>query len=496
MTQPGAWLLKHYRERSLGARLILFMVLSSTLLSLLATAVQLYFSYQRDLSDTQKSFDIFEQSFESSLATAVWQFNFKQVGVILDGVAAYKDVVYVDLATTTGQHFTSGTAESGAATTRTRLPLVHIDPQGTEVLLGELRVDLTHANAQRRVLSQFWTLLATNAAKTSVASVVMLVLFHILVAKHLRRIAAFVRQFDLTAPRERLRLIRSPLREPDDLDYVVSAINEAQDRLRESYDTVECLNQNLETTNEHLKRSNEQLQSFAYVAAHDLQEPVRKIGAFGDLLLEEYGEALDGDARAYIENMVDAAVRQQALVKALLAYSEVESQAHSRERVDLGAVLEVVLRDLSMQINETRALVQIDPLPAVLANRVQMRQIFSNLILNALKYRSPERPPVICVRSEGLPSQSDADDNKGRCRVTVEDNGIGFDQSRADEIFEPFKRLHPGTAHQGVGLGLAIIKRIMAHHKGSVSAQGRPGEGATFTIILPLAESKERSFAA
>lgn len=477
--------------RRLGTRLIFWMVVSSTLLSVLASAIQLYASYQRDASNTQESFDIVEQSFHSSLTTALWEFDFKHIEVILDGLVANQGVVEIELVASTGQKIVKRAETPDSATITKSFALTRTDPDGTETHLGDLRIGMTLASARDRLLSQFWTLLATNMTKTLLASSAMLILFYFLVSRHLRRIASFEQGIEAELAEARLSLNRRPPAVPDDLDLVVEAINTAQRRARASFASVDKLNRSLDRSNRELKRSNDELEQFAHIAAHDLQEPLRKICAFGQLLRDEYGEALDDQGREYIEFMVDASSRQQHLVKDLLTYSRVGAQARQFVPVDLNAVLKSTLEDLSVTLKATDGQVEVAEMPSVTADRSEMKQLFLNLIGNALKYRSPERVPRVAIRAETLNDLGSIERRRNFCRIYIEDNGIGFDQAMAEKIFEPFRRLHARADYEGTGIGLAIVRKILFHHGGTITAKGRPGHGSLFVVTLPIAKTVE-----
>ena len=233
-----------------------------------------------------------------------------------------------------------------------------------------------------------------------------------------------------------------------------------------------------------LARSNEELEQFAYVASHDLQEPLRKIRAFGALLEEEKRERLDDEGRQYIDFMTDAAARMQTLVSDLLALSRVTTSTHPFEDLHLGTVIETVLSDLSVALQEAGGRVDVAELPAIQADQTQMEQLFRNLIGNALKYRKPGDPPRVSVRpaaaAEPLPGVPGPAHT-----VVVADNGIGFEPEQGEKLFAPFKRLHARHNYDGAGIGLAICQKIVLRHHGRITATGAPDAGATFTVTLP-----------
>ena len=232
---------------------------------------------------------------------------------------------------------------------------------------------------------------------------------------------------------------------------------------------------------EQLERSNRELEEFAYVASHDLQEPLRKIGAFGDRLIGRYGDALDERGRDYLTRMQGAATRMQTLIEDLLEFSRVQTRGQPFECVDLDEVLEHALEDLEARLEASGATVHAQRLPAIVADPVQMHRLFLNLIGNAIKYRRPDVPPVIDVRAAGI----DQNDSQ-RVVIEIEDNGIGFEPHQADRIFGMFQRLHGRAAYEGTGVGLAVCRRIVERHGGTIRAEGRLGEGATFVVELPI----------
>ena len=257
----------------------------------------------------------------------------------------------------------------------------------------------------------------------------------------------------------------------------VTAQREAERVLRDARDILEERvkerTTELAATAEQLQRSNDELQRFAYIASHDLQEPLRKIVSFSNLLVEEIGDSLGDDAAHYVGRVTDASRRMQRLIEDLLAYSRAGGPAELGE-VRADAVLNRALEALAISIEESGATITHDPLPTVLANPTQLEQVFQNLIGNAIKYRS-DAPPVIHVGA--------AREN-GRWRITVADNGIGFDTGYSDQIFVIFQRLHGKARYGGTGIGLALAKRIVERHGGRIWAESEPGRGSKFMFTL------------
>lgn len=241
----------------------------------------------------------------------------------------------------------------------------------------------------------------------------------------------------------------------------------------------------LKQLNEELEVRNRELQEFAYVASHDLQEPLRKITTFADLLAVEYGDRLDEGAHHFLERMQSAAVRMSRLITDLLTFSRVRTGGERFDPVDLNGVVRDVLTDLDAAIREAEARIEVDGLPTIEADASQMYQLLQNLISNALKFRASGRQPIIRVTGTVGPD-GESPDGRAYCHLAVHDNGIGFDEKYLGRIFMPFQRLHTRTAYPGTGIGLAICRRIAERHGGTLTAHSVPGEGATFRCTLPV----------
>lgn len=229
-----------------------------------------------------------------------------------------------------------------------------------------------------------------------------------------------------------------------------------------------------------LERSNRELVDFAFVASHDLQEPLRKIQAFGERLRTRSSTQLDEQALDYLTRMQNAAARMQTLIQDLLAFSRVTTKAQPFRSIALDEVAAEVLSDLEVRIEQTGATVEVGPLPRLMADRTQMRQLLQNLIANALKFRAKERAPVVKLSARTV----QAEDGE-RIELSVQDNGIGFEPKYAERIFGLFQRLHGRGEYEGSGVGLAICRKIAERHGGSITAASVPGHGATFNVTLP-----------
>ena len=242
---------------------------------------------------------------------------------------------------------------------------------------------------------------------------------------------------------------------------------------------IEDNNSTLLEKNKELERMNNELQSFSYIASHDLQEPLRKIQTFSDRILEREEGSLSVEGKDYFRRMQNAAKRMQALINDLLTYSRTSTDEKLFITTDLNEIIHQVRADLREEINHKNAVIKVSGLTTLSVIPFQMAQLFQNLISNSLKFSLPDKPSHISITGS----------TEGKMfRILVEDNGIGFEDVYKDRIFEVFQRLHGKMEYNGTGIGLAIVKKIVGNHKGSITATGKPGEGSSFEILIPIQE--------
>jgi len=232
--------------------------------------------------------------------------------------------------------------------------------------------------------------------------------------------------------------------------------------------------QDLEQLVADLEESNERLEQFAYAASHDLQEPLRMVSSYLQLLEDRYGDAFDEDAEEFLEFAIDGAERMRRMIDGLLQYSRIETEGDPLELTDLDSLLDEVLKDLQLRIEETDADVTSDPLPRIKGDASQLRQVLQNLVDNAIEY-SRDEPPCVHISAKKTGDE---------WIISVHDEGIGIDPGDADRVFEVFNRLHSQEKHDGTGIGLALCKRIVERHGGDIWVDSEPGEGATFSFTL------------
>jgi signal transduction histidine kinase len=260
-----------------------------------------------------------------------------------------------------------------------------------------------------------------------------------------------------------------------------AAAEQASTQLQEANSRLEANNELLRKAAE-LARSNAELEQFASIASHDLQEPLRKVQTFATQLKTNEQDRLSDEGQDYLRRMSDAAGRMRMLIDDLLMFSRVTSEGRPFAPVDLSEVAEQVVGDLDVAVQESGATVSLGALPTVEADDVQMRQLLQNLIGNAVKFHRPGVPPDVAVEAEVA---------DGHMKLTVADNGIGFEPQYGTRIFRAFERLHSRAAYPGTGIGLALCRKIVERHSGTITAES-PGEsGATFTVTLPIAQNPD-----
>lgn len=281
-----------------------------------------------------------------------------------------------------------------------------------------------------------------------------------------------------------------PLRKGRGEVFGALSITHDLSEFKKSAEKLKQLNQSLEQKNQELERSNDELVSFSYVASHDLQEPLRKIQTFSKLIMDKDYESISDQGKDYLKRMESASQRMQVLIDDLLTLSRTTTYPKKFAPADLGVILEQVKRELKDSIEEKNAVIESSPLPVALVIAFQFRQLLENLIINSIKYSKPDEAPRIIISSELV-----SGDNvkipgialdKNYHKISLADNGIGFDQQYSQRIFELFQRLHGKQDYPGTGLGLAICKKIVQNHNGFITGYGEIGVGSIFTVYIPV----------
>lgn len=348
-------------------------------------------------------------------------------------------------------------------------------------LMDQIRERLKTLEDEERRLLKLRDIESDSAYTTAVVSGVVSAVFGLILA-----VAAYV------------LVVREVRQQAEAAENLRAANDQLEARVQQRTETIQRMVDNLQTevaerhaaeravrqTADELQRSNRELESFASVASHDLQEPLRKIQAFADRLDAHIGRQFDEKSRGYLDRILNSASRMRRLIDDLLAFSRVTTKGQSMVAVDLNLVVAEVLGDLEERIRQTEGRVNVSLFPTIEADPVQMRQLFQNLIANGLKFHRPDAPPEISITSRIIKGSSGSESEGAILEVTVKDNGIGFEPEYKERIFQLFQRLHGRDGYEGTGIGLAICKKIVERHGGTISAEAVPGDGATFTLTL------------
>jgi len=249
-------------------------------------------------------------------------------------------------------------------------------------------------------------------------------------------------------------------------------------------------NQRLTTANAELEASNHDLQQFASIASHDLQEPLRKILIFANMIRDRHAKDLPAESQRYLDKIISSSQRMRSMASDILNYSGLTTNPETFDEVDLEAVIAEILDDYDLLLQERNVEVIVNELAMVEGNRGQIKQVFQNLISNSIKFSSQDRPPVIRIFCNPANATSGEADEGAFCHIVVADNGIGFEKEYQERIFSLFERLNNKDQYEGSGIGLSITRKIIERHHGTISAESTPGEGARFTISLPVKQPK------
>ncbi len=480
----------------IGLKLLTVILLISTGVALALTGLQLTLSWQRDTRALEQRLDEIGQTYLDSMAASLWHMDRPQLELQLDGLLRLPGMTYLEVreaqvSGTAPLVVTRGTPGQGDLT---RSWALVYDDRGIPRTIGVLQAEGSLGSALTAIVNQAAVTLAAQGVLTFLIALSTLAVVHRLLTRHLLDIARHVASYDILLPRPPLKLHRQPQR--DELEAVVLAFNDMFGKLEQAYAALRSTNAELQhevverrqkdrellQLVEHLTGMNTELERFAYVASHDLQEPLRSISLYSQLLQRRYEGRLDQDADDYLRFLVTGAKRMHALITDLLTYSRITDKGAPFAEVSADDACAAALENLQESLRETGAQVTVGPLPHLEADPLQLMQLFQNLIGNAIKFHKPGIPPEVTVEARPMDHH---------WQFTVRDNGIGIEPTGQD-IFEIFRRLHPISAYPGTGVGLAICKRIVQRHGGRIWAESEPGQGTTihFTLGQPLRDAQ------
>ncbi|MGE5515646.1 MAG: sensor histidine kinase [Bacteroidota bacterium] len=485
-------------RRSIGFRLLIYILLFSSAVTLVSTAVQLMLDYRRDIAAIQTRLDEVQSSSLDSVAGSLWHMDADQLRLQLEGMMRLPDMQMVEV-----HESAAGVAEPLVVRVGTRgehavmarqYPITYVD-RGVSRTIGLLSVEVTLAEVYHRLLVTGLVILVSQGVKTFLVSLFTLFIVWRLVTRHLVGIAGFLDAYDVRHPAPSLRLGRRAHRGEDELDRVVAAFNgmcisleRAYADLREANAELErdidarkeaeaeitrlnaVLEQRVRQRTAELEAANKELSSFSYSVSHDLRAPLRRIEGFARILVEESGNVLNERGHHCVDRIQAGAREMSDMVDSFLRLSRTTRGELALEPVDLSALATAVAADQAERDPERAVAVHIEPGIVLQGDRRLLRAALINLFDNAWKYtRKTDAAEVWFGRTE----------IDGRPAYYVRDNGVGFDPAFAARLFVPFNRLHKAEDFEGSGIGLATVQRIIARHGGRVWAEGNPGHGTT-----------------
>ncbi len=463
--------------------------------TLLATALNLYVAYDEELDAIATSVGDIEQAQSWALMNGISTGNQATIDETLATVVATPGIEQARIIAETGETWTVGTPKAKRLITY-EVPLVktiYAEPEKLGVLIVSASLDNVVARLREigvRTLSDF-ALIAVLLGGC------VIVVFYRLAGRHLATVAAITRDYDPTRSAATLNIKRSRwlASSDDEIDQVsnfvsrlmtinddhVKEMEEVNQEIVEQWEQLGANKEEMARHAEALERSNTELERFAYVASHDLQEPLRQITTFIELIKKDMADRLSDDDKHHMEFVTGGAARMRDLIEGILEFSRVGNVVEQTTIVDLKAVFEQIASGFSAELDEIGGAIAVGKLPAIEGDERQLYRMFVNLIGNAIKYRSANRPLEIKVDCEIIENPTDA---TRTANVYVKDNGIGFDSKHAKQIMEPFKRLHGKAEYDGVGIGLAVCKKIAEQHGAKLIAEGEAGVGACFRLEL------------
>lgn len=499
-TAPTLGTLKH---SGIGHRLLFQIILFSSLITLIATGVQLYTDYQRDLGTIKTRLDDIEGSYLGSISASLWNLDIQQLRLQLEGITQLPDIQSALVTENSDKVSNPLQLSRGKLTSKNlivrRYPIIYELASGPRQI-GTLTVQASLSQVYARLQQKAVVILLSQGVKTFIVSLFILYIVHRLITSHLTHIANRLSRFEISQTQPPLALPRNPPPQPDELDQVVNAFNRLSYNLRQAYDHMHQVNDALardiiarRQAEEEIKRLNAQLEqrvrqrtaeleganqelaSFCYSVSHDLRAPLHRIEGFGRLLNDRYQDRLDEKGQHYLARIFEGTREMAEMINCFLRLSKATQGDLRVEVVDLSAQVHRLIAEYREE--EPSRTVKLDIMDSVRApvDRHFFKMLLSNLVDNAWKYT---RNQSITHLSFGYKEQD------GEPVYYLADNGDGFDMTYADQLFAPFSRLHKNEDFEGVGIGLATVQRIITRHGGRIWAQSSPKQGTRFYFTL------------
>jgi|GEM_PF-1344798 signal transduction histidine kinase len=491
----------------LARRLAFLIVLASSVVALLITAAQLYLEFERDVGYIRERFTEVEEAYLPSIVQNVWVVDQARLQTLLAGIDRLPDFEFAEVRVG-GKPFASSGKRPASEELIRKFPLTY-QYQGQTLDIGQLEVGASLDGPIRRTWQRLWFVLLLNALKTALIAALIFLLVRRMITQPLEHITENARRLaagDLAQP---LKLEETRLSPGDDeihglaghldemrknlmqrqasleamnreLEQAVKERESALLQIRQAHDEIRRLNEDLEARvrrrTAQLEAAHADMESFSYSVSHDLRAPLRAIDGFAAIVVEDYGPRLDDEGRRLLQVVSDSAKKMERLIDDILAFSRAGRHEVTILPIDMTALVREVWQELEPQRRDRQVELRLGDLPGAPGDIAALRQVWQNLLANALKFTRSRAPAVIEVGGEIVGAE---------VLFHVRDNGAGFDPTYVAKIFAPFQRLHDASQFEGTGIGLAIVKRFVTLHGGRVWAEGKPDAGACFGFALP-----------
>lgn len=462
----------------LGRSLVFATVFCSSILALMMTGIQLYVEYHNDRHSLDQSVMKVKVAVVPSLVESLWIIDDVLVERQLEGIVQLQGIEYAHIENAGRIEASSGVV-SQDFNTRYEIPLVRVSGSQRN-MLGTLHLSVSHEQIIRDTIQRATLIFSTNVGKTLVVAIIILRLYQNLIGRHIFHLAGYTSAYDPRNPSPPVALDRPEGTAQDELSLLEGAINRWSTanrnylkRLRRANDTLAERHRELTAANQQLHDVNREQAEFTYAISHDLKSPTNTLG----MLIQELEECegLSDDAQDVLSDMISTNARMGKLVEDVLQYSRIVEERRRIEPVDLNAVAQEIQKDLSADIATADAQIETDALPSIEGDPMQLRILMQNLIANAIKFRSPDRPAHVRISGSADASGS---------TIKISDNGIGIPREYREKVFGLFQRLHARSSYEGSGLGLAVCKRIVANHHGTIALSDGIDGGTTFTMTF------------
>lgn len=483
-TRDLQWL-KKSAGNSIGRRMAIYILMFSSVVTLLATALQLGLEYRRDVHDIEVQLEQIRDSYSESLAGSLWNTSQKDLQLQLNGILRLPDVRYVEVLSEQDQLIVKVGQTETAHTISRAFPLYYTHRE-QQVLIGKVRTVVSLDGVYQRLKDKVVVILISQTIKTFLVSLFILFLFHLLVGRHLKKIATYS-ELSFEQQMASVMTLERKSRDGDELDQVVIAMNDMHQRLQQAFNSLREANEHMEEQvrlrTAQLQSANKELEAFSYSVSHDLRSPLRGIDGWSLALQEDYGAQLDATGQQYLDRVRAETQRMGQLIDDMLQFSRLGRAEIVMRTVDLSQIAHTVAQRIRDSYPQRQFDFQIQAGLSARGDPKLLEIVLTNLLENASKFTGMREVARIAF---GQKNMLEPESLQPRAVFFISDNGVGFDMAYAQKLFGVFQRLHKASDFPGTGIGLATVHRIVHRHGGSIWAEAQPGQGAHFYFTLEL----------